>query len=146
MQQNDVLNNVLIVMTRSLLQYAAQAWPWSGNGATDLQTAVNGMIAAQNVRIQKLTDLMDDRRWTIDFGSYPDFSDLNYLALEFVMPHMVENEKAVVREIETALPQCSEDTEGSELLTESLQGERAALSKLEELCRPPAAAVAPHAA
>ena len=79
--------------------------------------------------------LLDERGWTIDFGVFPDYTGLHFLSLDFVLPHLVENERAVVREIELALPKCAGDAEGSALLAELLEGERATLAKLEELTR-----------
>ena len=133
MQQNELLNQVLIVMGRSLLQYAPQAWPWVGNGSNGVRSAIDGLIADQTSRVQKLADLLDDRRWTIDFGTFPDYTNLHFLALDYVLPHLVDNEKTVVREIELALPRCIGDAEGAALLTEILNGERATLSKLESI-------------
>jgi hypothetical protein len=146
MQQNELLNQVLIVMGRSLLQYSAQAWPWTSNGSSGPLAAVDGLIAEQSQRIGQLADLLDARRWTVDFGVFPDYTDLHYLSLQYVLPHLVENQRSVVREIEAVLPQCVSDTEGCELLNEILQGERATLASLEELSRPHPATPAQSAA
>ena len=37
MQHNDVLNGVLVLLRRSLLQYAAEAWPWTGSHSAALR-------------------------------------------------------------------------------------------------------------
>jgi hypothetical protein len=140
MQQNDVLNQVLVVMGRSLLQFSADAWPWTGSSAGSSRAAVEALIADQKGRVAHLVDLLDGRGWTIDFGVYPDFTDLYYLSLDFVLPHLIENEHGIVSEIEAALPKCAGDPQGAALLTEFLPAERAVLAKLEELSRskPPA--------
>jgi hypothetical protein len=135
MQQNDILNQVLVVMGRSLLQYSADAWPWTGSGSTASRSAVEALIAAQSVRVRRLAELLDGRGWTIDFGVFPDFTDLHYLSLDYVLPHLVENERSVVRQIEAALSQCAGDAEGTALLTEILEGEHVVLAKLDELAR-----------
>ncbi len=135
MQQNEVLNQVLVVMGRSLLQYSADAWPWTGSRSSAARTAVEALIAEQKARVGQLADLLDSRGWTIDFGVYPDFTDLHYLSLDFVLPHLVENERGVVTEIETALPKSASDPEAAALLTAILPAEKAVLSKLEELSR-----------
>jgi hypothetical protein len=135
MQQNDILNQVLVVMGRSLLQYSADAWPWTGSGSTASRSAVEALIAAQSVRVRRLAELLDGRGWTIDFGVFPDFTDLHYLSLDYVLPHLVENERSVVRQIEAALSQCTGDAKGTALLTEILEGEHVVLAKLDELAR-----------
>jgi hypothetical protein len=135
MQQNDLLNNVLAVMARSLLQYAMHAGLWITDRSKGTLVAVDDLIAGQSGRVQQLSNLLDGRRWTIDFGEFPDFTDLHYLSLEFVLPHLVENERSVVQTIESAQVQCTSDDEGAALLGEILAGERATLAKLEELAR-----------
>lgn len=135
MQQNDILNQVLVVMGRSLLQYSADAWPWTGSGSTASRSAVEALIAAQSVRVRRLAELLDGRGWTIDFGVFPDFTDLHYLSLDYVLPHLVANERSVVRQIEAALSQCTGDAKGTALLTEILEGEHVVLAKLDELAR-----------
>jgi hypothetical protein len=78
---------------------------------------------------------LDGRGWTIDFGVFPDFTDLHYLSLDYVLPHLVANERSVVRQIEAALSQCTGDAKGTALLTEILEGEHVVLAKLDELAR-----------
>ena len=136
MEQNELLNDVLIVMCRSLLQYAGQAWPWSSDGADALRNAVNELIAGQSARIEKLSSFLDGRGHIIDFGAFPDYTDLHFLALGFVLPHLVENQRSVVKAIEAALARSTDDTEGSALLTEILAGEQTTLGRLEELTGP----------
>jgi hypothetical protein len=132
-QHNDVLNGVLVLLRRSLLQYAAEAWPWTGAGPSELHVQVDRLIAAQSERVRKLVDLLDARRWTMDFGAFRDFTDLHYLSLAFLLPHLVENQQTVVSEIERALPQCAGDSEATALVAEILVGESQALSELQQL-------------
>ena len=66
---------------------------------------------------------MDDRRWTIDFGAFPDFTDQHFLSLTYVLPHLVENQQKIVREIELALPALAGDSEATALVAETLVGE-----------------------
>jgi hypothetical protein len=136
MEQNEILNNVLIVLGRSLLQYMEEAWPWTHGGNSDHRRAVlNELIDRQRADIQKLSDLLDARRCAVDFGAFPDFTDLHYLSLEFVLPHLIENEQAVIREIEAAKTQCASDFEGAALLDEILPGQMSILARLKELGR-----------
>jgi len=146
MQQNEVLNRVLVVMGRSLLQYSADAWPWTGSGSTVPRATVESLTAEQSGRVRKLAELLDRRGWTIDFGVFPDFTGLHFLSLDFVLPRLVENQRAVVKEIEMAIPKCTGDPDGAALLLEILAGERSVLAKLEELSRSKPTAPAQSAA
>jgi hypothetical protein len=94
------------------------------------------LIAAQAERVRKLAELLDSRRWTIDFGAFPDFTDLHYLSLKFVLPHLVENEQTIVRELELALPECTGDSAATALVAEILVGESQALTQLQKLAGP----------
>jgi hypothetical protein len=136
MQHNDVLNGVLILLRRSLLQYAGEAWPWTGSGSSELRAEIDRLIAAQGDRVRKLAELLDGRRWTIDFGAFPDFTGLHYLSLTFVLPHLVENERTIVREIELALPECAGDSAAIALVAETLVEESQALTRLKQLAGP----------
>jgi hypothetical protein len=146
MQHNDVLNGVLILLRRSLLQYAAEAWPWTGSGSSEQRAEIDRLIASQSQRVSRLAELLDARRWTIDFGAFPDFTDLHYLSLKFVLPHLVENERTIVREIELALPECAGDSEATALVAEILVGESQALSRLQQLAGPQPSATSQSAA
>ena len=146
MQHNDVLNGVLILLRRSLLQYAGEAWPWTASGPNEQRAEIDRLIAAQAERVGKLADLLDGRRWTIDFGAFPDFTDLHYLSLSFVLPHVVKNERTILREIELALPGCAGDSEATALLAETLVAEFQALSRLQQLAGPQPSATAQSAA
>jgi hypothetical protein len=146
MQHNDVLNGVLILLRRSLLQYAGEAWPWTGSGSDEPRSEIDQLIAAQSERVRKLAELLDGRRWTIDFGAFPDFTELHYLSLSFVLPHVVENERTIVRELELALPGCAGDSEATALVAETLVGESQALNRLQQLAGPKPSATAQSAA
>jgi hypothetical protein len=136
MQHNDVLNGVLILLRRSLLQYAGEAWPWSASGSGEPRAEIDRLIAAQGERVRRLAEFLDSRRWTIDFGAYRDFTDVHYLSLTFVLPHLVENEETIVRELGLALPACAGDPEGSALVAEILAEESQALLELKKLAGP----------
>jgi hypothetical protein len=146
MQHNDVLNGVLILLRRSLLQYAGEAWPWTGSGSGEPRAEIDRLIAAQSERVGKLSDLLDSRRWTIDFGAFPDFTGLHYLSLTFLLPHLVENERTIVRELELALPACADDSQATALVAEILVEESQALTQLEKLSGPQPSATAQSAA
>src|SRR5579863_9768791 len=136
MQQNEVLNWVLIVIGRSLLQYTPQAWPWTRNGATQLHKTLEQLISEQSDRVRQLAELLDSRRFTVEFGVFPDFTDLHFLSLEYLLPHLRDNERWVVEQVESAVQRAAGDPDGSALLARVLEGERATLAKLEEVTAP----------
>jgi len=146
MQHNDVLNGVLVLLRRSLLQYAAEAWPWTGSHSAALRAEIDQLIAAQSDRVGKLAELLDGRRWTIDFGAFPDFTGLHYLSLTFLLPYLVENEQTIVRELELALSACSGDSGATALVAAILAEESQALTELRRLAVPKSSATTQSAA
>jgi hypothetical protein len=89
---------------------------------------------------------LDSRRWTIDFGAFPDFTDLHYLSLTFVLPHIVENERKIVRELELALPACAGDSQATALVAAILVEESQTLAELKRLAGPTPSATTQSAA
>ncbi len=111
-----------------------------------MRAAIDRLIAAQAERVRKLAELLDGRRWTIDFGAFPDFTDLHYLSLTFVLPHLVENERQIVRELELALPACAGDSQATALVAAILAEESQALVELQRLAGPKPSATTQSAA
>jgi hypothetical protein len=146
MQQNEVLNQVVIAVGRSLLQYSGAAWPWTGSSSTVSRAAVEALIGEQAEHIRQLAELLDSRGWTTDFGVFPDFTDLHYLSLKYVLPHLVENERAVIGQIEAAVSRCAGDEEAVKLLSEIGVGERSILARLDDFSRSAPAAASQSAA
>ncbi len=131
---NNALNQVLIQLDKSLLSYVAEAWPWSSSGEADVQRAVNELVDRRRANVGRLADLLLDREWPIDFGAYPtDYTDLHYVALDYLLALVVKDQKQLTAEIETARQPTSNDAEGRKLLDEILADERETLARLEKL-------------
>ena len=91
-QNNSQLNFLLINLGRSLLQYVEECWPWSGNETHG--NPLDALVIAQKETIARLTDLLIQRRWNIDFGSYPtEYSDLHFVALDYLLLQLIENQE-----------------------------------------------------
>ncbi len=146
MQQNEVLNQSLDHAWPQLAAVLGAAWPWTGSSSTVSRAAIEALIGEQADHIRQLAELLDSRGWTIDFGVFPDFTDLHYLSLQYVLPHLVENERAVIGQIEAAVPRCAGDEEAVKLLSEIGVGERSILTRLDDFSRSAPAAASQSAA
>jgi hypothetical protein len=99
---DDILANLLVTLHRSLLQYVKEAWPWTDAHNAANRDAVLKAAAEQEQTVDNLADLLQDRGYPVGFGSYPDFSYMNYVSLDYLLKRLVENQKRVVNTCQAA--------------------------------------------
>jgi hypothetical protein len=116
-QNNAELNQVLRTILRGLLQYAGECWPWSADDETGVQAVIRDMVADQQDGIHDLADLLHQRSWQVDFGTYPtEYTDLHFIDLDYLLIQMVVEQKSLVGGLESATKGCAGDAEAVELL------------------------------
>ena len=136
MDENEQLNQVLIDLTRSLLQYVGECFPWSAADASTEQETINQAVVRQKVHISRLADLLDLRQTTIDFGTYPtEYTSLHYLALEHLLSQLADSEQNLIQELEQSIQICGDDTAAVEILERALADEHENLTVLQELAQ-----------
>ena len=127
------VNELLIAAGRSLLQYTAEAYPWSSS-AKDLREPILRLAHQQQESVRKLVHWLDDEGETIQYGTYPvDYTSLHYVSAEFLQKHLISNQTKVV---ELATVECREEDEETAhhlFLAEILANEQAILDKLKTL-------------
>jgi hypothetical protein len=132
--QNQALNDLLIDLCRSLLQYASEAWPWTADDEQQARRTIDQIVARQQVYIAELADILMSRGWNVDFGMYPvEYTDLHYVALGYLLNLLVENQTALLAKIEKALEAVRGDQHASELLADLLTDQREIVSTLRKL-------------
>ena len=128
------LNDLLVDLGRSLLQYADESWPWAAAGEAAAEQEVRTLAAKQREHVARLTDLLVDRGWPIDFGGYPtDYTDLHFLSLDFFLPRLADSQAGVVAELDEAAHTCIDDPAAVELIRDVLAGEREIAGRLKAL-------------
>ena len=133
-ERNAELNQLLINLNRSLLQYVGEAWPWTANADSPERRTIERLVERQKVWIARLTDLLVARGWTIDFGVYPtEYTDLHYVALDYLLSALASNQTALLADVAQTLMLCRDDVEASSLLNDIRSDQDAALRQLEEL-------------
>jgi hypothetical protein len=128
-----ILNDVLIALHRSLLQYMVEAWPWSEEQAASVRAVVAGEAESQAETAEGLTELLRDRGFPVAFGTYADFSNLNYVSLDFLLKRVVKNQEGVVAACESATGALADFPEDAELAREITDSERERLQHLKSL-------------
>ncbi|MBI1345013.1 hypothetical protein GC163_01850 [bacterium] len=135
------LNDLLVDLCHSLLQYVAETSPWAKQPETAF--TIEKLAVQQQRHISRLVDLLQMRHWTIDFGTYPsDFTDLQYLSVEFFLPRLVAAQSTLVAELDEAVHTCVDDAVAVALLRDILAGEQDILTQLQQLHPQPATVVA----
>lgn len=131
---NERLNDLLINVGRSLLQYTSEAWPWASGDDVQVRESVERMAAEQRDVIAALADLLADRGHAIDFGTYPsEYTNLHYVAIGFLLSYLTANQRSILAECEAVARAAAEDEEAHSLLQDVVISERRHLDELEAL-------------
>lgn len=136
-QDNEILlNNVLIQMARSFLQYVAESWPWVSTAAASVESQVRVLAARQRQDVSELAAFLIRREHFIDFGSFPtEYTDQQFLSLQALIGRMQGSHQLVCNRIANTVMslRTAGDTESSQLLSILESHERDILKALGEI-------------
>lgn len=142
-QHNAKLNQLLIDVGRSLLQYAGHCSSWASRKQAVIEQQFPKLVAEQQHHIAQLSDLLTERRWTIDFGGFPaTYTDYHFLSLTYLLKLIVVNQRALLVELEEAAHTCVDDPEAASLIGEILTSERQITEQLQTMAAGPTGAAA----
>ncbi|MCA9036490.1 MAG: hypothetical protein KDA91_15250 [Planctomycetaceae bacterium] len=137
LQDNEtLLNNVLISMAHSFLQYVSESWPWVSNAGQSLEEQVNVIAARQRQDVADIVALLNEREFPIDFGTFPtEYTDLQFLSLLGLLNLLDNSQQKVCNGISDAVTSLSAagDEEGAALLRAIEVRQRESVSALKEL-------------
>ena len=136
----EILNRLMARLYRGLLQYAIDCWPWTSASESDgaelpEQKAIEQMAARQKEFVARLVDLIIERGESPDFGTYPDNSELHYVALDYLLGKLVADEQDLIAEFEAARPELAHDADSLALVGEILSAEIEHVARLRELSK-----------
>lgn len=132
---NRRLNELVIEIGRSFLQYVGESWPWTLTRDADRQAKLRGLVAQQSQNVSRLVVFLDDSGHSVEFGTYPtEYTDKQFLSLEYLQQQLIENEKSIVNDIRTTRD-CVSCEELTALLDSVLEVESEVLLSLEELAK-----------
>lgn len=130
-QHNTKLNQLVVDLGRSLLQFVGETSPWSPNNADTARETVARLVGSQRQQVVRLTELLVERRYPVEFGVYPAaFTDLHFLALKSLLPRIIASQDALVSELDEAAHTCVDDPEAATALGEVLAAQRAGTEEL----------------
>jgi len=127
---NAKLNDLVIDLGRNLLQYSHEGDAWTADAAVEQRLA--GWASAQQADVGRIVDVLATRGWPIDLGTYPtDFTDLQFLSLDYLLPKILMNQERLVGELDEAVHTCVDDPEAVDLLREVAANERKIAGELQ---------------
>ncbi len=127
------LNCLLAIQRFSLVDYLSEAPPWTHSGNEPLVDAIRGIVRDHEHYAQRLAEAINERRGHVESGSFPmAFMSLNYLALDYLLTRLIEQQQRDIQAIEQCVAQLGEDTLARSLASEVLGSERAHLDNLKE--------------
>ena len=133
-QRNAELNRLLIDLGRSLLQYVGESWPWTAYGEEDVRAEFEQLVERQAQCVGGIIELLDDRTWPIDFGIYPpEYTDLHFLSLEFLLRQLVVNADELVAVVKGVQAVSQDDPVAAEMLDDVLADQQLIANKLREM-------------
>jgi len=128
---NELLNELLIRLHRSLVQYVLDAWLWSTPEAVPLKGALLTLLERQREDVGLLANLLTQRRHAIDFGTYPmEFTRVNYLAVEFLFSKLCDHQHSLVKSFEQAVGNLDDDPQGKEIVQVIAKSQKKGLDQL----------------
>jgi hypothetical protein len=138
---NRALNEILVVLYRSLPVYLGDAAPWVTYGSEDGLRALERIVAEKNEQVRRMTALLEQRRHIIARGEFPmDYTSLHDVSLGYLIKTLIHEQRRDVKVIENCTRQLNGDPEAQALANEVLSSAQAHLRSFESLGRESAAA------
>jgi hypothetical protein len=100
-----VLEAVVRRESRSLLQYAAEAFPWATPAEQAALARLQRLITAEQRAVARVADLLQRRRHRAPYlGPYPmAFTNLNFISLDHLLPVLAEHQERALAELDRDL-------------------------------------------
>ena len=131
---NQLLEDLLVHQYRSLPMFLTEAAPWTHRGDENATGVLLDIVAYQRELSGRIAAELVQRGCPIDTGGYEmDFLDLHFLALDFLLPRLIENQQNEVTSIGCIAEQLEDDSVAYVLAKEALGAAKGHLESLEEL-------------
>jgi len=131
---NLALNEILVILHRSLPVYLSDAAPWVAHGDEESHRVLARIVEEKEGQVHRLTELLDSRRYTIDRGEFPmDYTSLHDVSLDFLIKQLTRDQRQEVLKIEACERRLAGDREGRSLAAEILDAAQRHLRWLETL-------------
>ncbi|MCA9071697.1 MAG: hypothetical protein KDA84_22375, partial [Planctomycetaceae bacterium] len=114
--------------------YVGECWPWTNVDEQKERTAIEEMVQKQKKQTAELVNYLQDAEWLIDHGTYPtEYTDLHYVALDFLLAQLIQNQVALVDDAKKVLTVCDADPAAKQLVGEIQAVQQTIASDLQSL-------------
>jgi hypothetical protein len=133
-QTQELLQEIVGRESRSLLIYVDDAYPWTTSRGGETLSSLQQLIKEERTAVTALGQFAFRRHIPIpNMGSYPShFTSYNFIALEFLLPRLVEAERTLIGQLEQDLGRIR-DAETRAAAEKLCGAKRRHLSALEQL-------------
>lgn len=116
-QTQTLLQDILCRESRSVLMYVAEAYPWTTSAHTKELSDLQQLIASERDALTCLGRFLVRQRIDLPYlPSFPShFTTINFLALDFILPRLIEHERQSLSELERDLNAVKDQAARTEL-------------------------------
>lgn len=92
----SIINEALIGLSRSFLQYVAESWPWVDETDRTIEEQMQVLAERQRQDVSELVQLLLARDWSIDFGTFPtEYTDLHFISLSTLFERLENGQQKI---------------------------------------------------
>jgi hypothetical protein len=129
----SLLQGVFRRESRSLLHYASEAFPWATTEERDALAQLKKLIEQEQQAAAELARFLLRHRLALPpLGAYPDFTGINYVTLDHLLPLLAEEQRKNIARLEQDLAAMT-DSEAKGQLEKLTTMKREHLAKLEAM-------------
>lgn len=105
---NVALVDLLSTLELSLLQYVSEAELWTDATHADATSTLGRLANGQRQSVGEAAELLARRRLLPELENFPSaYAQLHYLALDYVLDRLIEDQQGVVAVANEAIAECT---------------------------------------
>ena len=129
-----IVNQVIILLNRSLPMYLSDATPWMGRADSEVCEVLAAIVEDQKALADRLAEFVLENRDDVAAGEFPMmFTAWHDLSIEFCLAKMIQRQKEAIQFIEQAVAALDRFPLAKALVEEALGASRGHLESLQEL-------------
>ena len=138
-ETNATLNQVIVLLNRSLAAYLADARPWMGNAGPEAVATLDAIVQDQRDAADRLSHLVLDGGGDVASGEFPmRFTSLHDLSFEYCLGQLIQRQQQDIQFLEQAVAALERAPLAKSLVEETLGAAKGHLQSLQELTSSPA--------
>ena len=130
----QIIRQFLLRDTSCLLHYLVGAWPWSNRKEQEIIRRLEHLQAEESEEHSRLASVLRKQRLVPPAPSYlSEYSSCHFLALDYLLPRVLEEQKQLLASHQTARLQTVGDPEAEAVLDAFLTHKQKHMAELESI-------------